>query len=329
MAGAVQSIALGMIRVGARLRAVDDGYVALLASSIAKVGLQNPVQVAPADADGAFTLVAGAHRLAAARSLGWLEIPAVVVSAGDILLRIIEIDENLARRELSALDRAVALAELKGLYEAANPQTVHGRNDKRNARAKLAENNASGLSGQFGHLIDSHTFAHLVVPGFHRHVADKAGISPRAARREVKRARIEPELRALLAASKWADHGQTLDGIAKLDPQAQQAVVMALTRAEDPARDFQAARREFQRVTRDAGDEVQVWRDQRARLFSAWRKATKKAQDEFIALIAASEDVRDRLELALIAAADAGHGGVQAAISDSLAERRTAEGADE
>ena len=61
-------------------------------------------------------LVAGARRLAACKQLGWTEIPATVVELYDIDLELAEIDENLIRMELTALDRAEQLERRKWIF---------------------------------------------------------------------------------------------------------------------------------------------------------------------------------------------------------------------
>jgi ParB family chromosome partitioning protein len=61
------------ITIGERVRR-DMGDIADLAESIRKIGLLNAVVVT---SDG--TLVAGARRLAACRSLGWKTIPVTIL----------------------------------------------------------------------------------------------------------------------------------------------------------------------------------------------------------------------------------------------------------
>ena len=72
-------VALDQIRVPENVRALDDAHVAALAGSIALQGMLVPVVVR--DAGDAFELVAGFHRVAAARSLGLAEVPVVVRDA--------------------------------------------------------------------------------------------------------------------------------------------------------------------------------------------------------------------------------------------------------
>jgi len=109
------------IIVGPRKR--DGGDVSALAESIAVLGLLNPVTVViqrenigGLDGHDAPNLVAGARRLAACKQLGWTEIPATVVELYDIDLELAEIDENLIRMELTALDRAEQLERRKWIF---------------------------------------------------------------------------------------------------------------------------------------------------------------------------------------------------------------------
>src|SRR5215207_379177 len=72
-------IALDRIRVPDNVRSLDEAHVQALAGSIALQGVLVPLVVRPDD--DAFELVAGFHRLAAARSLGLAEVPVVVREA--------------------------------------------------------------------------------------------------------------------------------------------------------------------------------------------------------------------------------------------------------
>jgi ParB/RepB/Spo0J family partition protein len=72
-------IALEQIRVPENVRALDDAHVQALAGSIALQGMLVPVVVR--DDGGCFELVAGFHRIAAARSLGLADVPVVVRDA--------------------------------------------------------------------------------------------------------------------------------------------------------------------------------------------------------------------------------------------------------
>ena len=96
------------ITLGHRLRLeLDRAKVAEIADSMAGLGLQSPILLAfDPDDPGRFLLIAGAHRLEAARGLGWTSIEAFVIDRTPEEQRLIEIDENYARAELTPLDRA-------------------------------------------------------------------------------------------------------------------------------------------------------------------------------------------------------------------------------
>jgi ParB/RepB/Spo0J family partition protein len=73
-------IALGEIRVPKNVRALDSEHVKALAGSIKLQGMLVPVVVRD-DSENRFELVAGFHRIAAARSLGLADVPVVVRDA--------------------------------------------------------------------------------------------------------------------------------------------------------------------------------------------------------------------------------------------------------
>lgn len=130
----VQVVQIAIVGTGSRRRPLDRSTVKSLADSIAEVGLMNPITVCPAGSE--FTLVAGRHRLEAARSLGWREIPATVVDLDEADRHLAEIDENLIRNELSDLERAEHIAARKGWYEAKHPEAAAG--SKRAAGMRIA-----------------------------------------------------------------------------------------------------------------------------------------------------------------------------------------------
>lgn len=78
-----------------------------------------------------YALVIGGHRLAGAKSLGWTEIRVEFRSYDQALqARFDEIDENLHRHELTALDRAIFLAESHRLWIQLHPESAHGKAKK-------------------------------------------------------------------------------------------------------------------------------------------------------------------------------------------------------
>src|SRR3954470_16352006 len=84
-----------------RLRALRPGVVAQLADSMKAQGQLQPIVLRPSEASG-YYLVAGMHRLAAAKTLPLESIWATVLEGLNAdLAALAEIDENLARADLS------------------------------------------------------------------------------------------------------------------------------------------------------------------------------------------------------------------------------------
>jgi ParB family transcriptional regulator, chromosome partitioning protein len=108
-------VALASIHVPDNVRALDDEHVKALAGSIALQGMLVPV-VVRTDGDR-FDLVAGFHRVAAARSLGLAEVPIVVRDA--VTEDADRAVENIARKALNPYEQAKAVRAMldRGLTE--------------------------------------------------------------------------------------------------------------------------------------------------------------------------------------------------------------------
>ena len=121
----VQNIPLNLIDASDRLRPIDESWALAISESMAERGLLEPIVVRT---DGAsYILTAGGHRYRAAQLLGWESIDAIVREMSPNEARLAEIDENLMRRELDPLDKAVFLAERKEIYLEIHPETGHGK----------------------------------------------------------------------------------------------------------------------------------------------------------------------------------------------------------
>jgi hypothetical protein len=111
-------------------RRLDSEAVKRLASSIAEIGVLNPLRVRPVQRNvegspaDAYEVTAGAHRLQASIDLGLDEIPCTVVSDDDLHAELAMIDENLMRAELSPADRARQTARRKEIYVVLYPATA-------------------------------------------------------------------------------------------------------------------------------------------------------------------------------------------------------------
>lgn len=109
-------IPLEAIDVGHRLRPTDPDILDGLVADIAARGLRTPIEVV-AGHDGRFGLIAGLYRLRACQVLEHETIMASIRPAGteEELLRD-EVMENLARAELTVLERCQFLARLKAIF---------------------------------------------------------------------------------------------------------------------------------------------------------------------------------------------------------------------
>ncbi|MBK6911377.1 MAG: ParB N-terminal domain-containing protein [bacterium] len=125
----ISTIRLDCIESSTLARPLIAGSIDALAESIGNIGLIQPITVVPCAKyrDGqkveAFRLVAGHHRVAAMRKIGWVECSARVLpeSTTALAAELMEIDENLCRAELSAAQRAKAIKRRKEIWEAMRP----------------------------------------------------------------------------------------------------------------------------------------------------------------------------------------------------------------
>lgn len=221
----IHDIEISKISIGDRLRALDPDWVTLLAVSITDIGLRSPVLVARSG--DKFQLMAGLHRLEAVRSLGKSKIQAIVSDDSDLKRRLVEVEENLARRDLSELDRGAFFAEKQRLYLLLNPETAQGK-----AGAHARWYGDAKLS-----------FASLS--------AQKLGISKRTVERAIKRYDgLRPEIRGLIEGTWIAKNGTCLDQLAKDNASLgqQRQIVGAMLRAEKPCSSVQQASLELKIV---------------------------------------------------------------------------------
>ena len=101
-------------------REVNRDAVEQIAQSIKEIGLLTPVTVKPAptsDDEDRLELVAGHHRIEAARLLGWHTIECIIRECDEIDARLWEIAENLHRSELTVLERSEQINEWRQLVK--------------------------------------------------------------------------------------------------------------------------------------------------------------------------------------------------------------------
>ena len=149
----INNIKINPGRREATLKASEE-----MTQSIAAVGLLNPITL-----DQNNTLVAGLHRLEAAKLLGWTEIECSVIGMNGLQAELAEIDENIVRTRLTRQELGEQLLRRKDIYEMLHPETKQGmRNGQTAKNANLAS---------------------LETKSFAQDTAEKTGMSKRAVSR--------------------------------------------------------------------------------------------------------------------------------------------------
>eukprot|EP01037_Dinobryon_pediforme_P007633 gene7633-7697_t len=204
------TININEIDTRGRLRPADPAYVEALAASIEERGLDQMIKLRPIEG-GNYALVYGMHRLEAMKLLGWAEIEKdrhfTVESLTNEAARLAEIDENLMRRELTALDRAIFLLERKRVYENMHPETAHGKAPKGKAKKELQ------------------SLQLFLPPRFTVDAANKVGLSSRSIHLAVEIAnRLDPAALDALRKTPLVDNQAALQKFAEETPENQRAI---------------------------------------------------------------------------------------------------------
>lgn len=211
------TIAISQIDDSQRLRPIDPDHVELIAASILERGLITPLRVR-ADGEGSWILIAGGHRLAALKNLRWTELVVgehvVIADVDELAAKIDEIDENLARHELNALDRAIFLAERKRLFIAVHAEAARGGDRK---------------SQKFLEKIKGQTLP--FDSSFSKQTANRIGISRRTIDLAIQLVeKLDAEAIAALRGTPLETNQKELFALAALEPEKQRAVANSIKR---------------------------------------------------------------------------------------------------
>jgi ParB family chromosome partitioning protein len=233
----------------------SGGDVRGLCESIEKIGLLNPITVVVRDIpDGSPgghiqrpVLVAGLNRLEAFKKLGKEEIPAQVVSHEGLEKELAEIDENLIRDELTALERAEHLERRKSIFDMMGSGT-----------------NCSETPPQGGRPEE-----------FATKTSEETGVTKQDINRAIRRAnKIAPDVKEEIADTPIADSGVELDALAKADPKDQRIAVKrvkegkaktvrdALPKKQGPSDRLKTAQRAYMRLNEKERQQFHDWLEQ-------------------------------------------------------------------
>lgn len=198
-------IKLDEVKVSSGRREAKVDNVQELAKSIAEIGLLNPITITPDH-----TLIAGRHRLEAAKLLGWAEIECTVCEVSGLLAELAEIDENMVRTNFSPIEFGDLLLKRKQIYETLHPETRQGM---RNGQTSKTDN-----------------LSVLETKSFTQDTADKLGVSPRTVERQVQIAKNHtPDAKDIIQSSgKKITKGDALK-LSRLEPDQQAETAQSMT----------------------------------------------------------------------------------------------------
>ena len=204
------NIKINDIVIGSRRRKLNKDKVSVLAESMKLIGQLEPLTITRDN-----VLLAGWHRLEAAKSLGWDEIKAEVFDGNEVECELAEIDENLMRNDLTVLEQGEHLARRQELI---------GRNVGRYPNtATVAElKTTPEIAKSNGEIISPLKTT--------EEIARDIGLTERSAQQRMQAARkIIPEVKEIIRDTEIADSTTQLLQLARLDPDKQLEVARNIT----------------------------------------------------------------------------------------------------
>lgn len=262
----IEEISIDSIKVGDRHRDFDPAKVDALAGSMREIGLQYPIHVFLGDDnDGAqaFILVAGRHRLEAAKKLGWARIDAIQVDLSEAEREIWEISENLHRAGLTKAEEAQHLQRYAELIEQRieHGKALHAELEEirdRVQRDDLQTNEQTELVGRGDEIqteldrveeLSGKSFPTWLEREYERRkkgpaliLAEKLGIDKRTVNMALKRAKnIAPDVFESIKEMPAANKGVELDALAGMKHEHQREAVTMVKHGD--AKDFRQAKK--------------------------------------------------------------------------------------
>lgn len=196
-------IQISEITVNPRRRAALSEDIQRMADSIAEVGLLSPITV-----DARHSLIAGLHRLEAAKLLGWAEIECNVAELEGLQAELAEIDENFVRKGIAPIEQDDLLLRRKEIYEALHPDskaTFEGGSFRGNQHQREVGDTVTGTTKSFT-----------------QDTAEKLGISPRTVERHVQIARdLSPDAKKIIKSSDTPITQRNVLKLSRLEPEQQ------------------------------------------------------------------------------------------------------------
>jgi len=193
---------IARIQVGQRKRKLDEGKVRSLAESFESIGQLQPITVEQCEY-GNYRMIAGLHRLEAAKLLGWESIEAQEFEGDAVAAELAEIDENLMRNDLTVLEQGEHLARRNEILEIMGGRRGVGRYSNGETVSPLKTTSE---------------------------IAKESGLSERSAQQRMQVARnIVPEVKDAIRDTEIANSTTQLLELARLTPEKQAEVTKFLS----------------------------------------------------------------------------------------------------
>lgn len=241
-------------------RRVDEKTVKSLEKSMARDGLHHPITV-----NEDFELLAGKHRLSAARNLGWVEIMVEIVPTDDIRNQITTLEENLFRKNLSVLEQAEHLERLEELLSLLGKRALRGDNQYTSCtcRANYIVGETSKGGGAYCALPQPIRETYTTSD-----IASEIGMSERTVQERVKIARDLPEdVRNLIRDNPVSDNKSEL---------------LRLIRVKDPVDQMKVAERVVNGAVKTVKESIaEIEREKHRARYVKAAGEIKKLQDGF------------------------------------------------
>lgn len=207
-------VSIREIKVNSGRRNTEPESVKALAKSISEVGLLNPITIT---ADN--TLIAGRHRLEAAKLLGWTEIECTVCDVSGLQAELAEIDENFVRVNLSPIEFGDLLLRRKEIYEELHPETKAGNAQAIGMNKAVGNNVAENFSATSKSFVDD--------------TAEKLGVTPRTVRNQLQTAKnLTPEVKDIIRSSDTNISKTDARKLSRLAPDEQENAATQLATGE-------------------------------------------------------------------------------------------------
>lgn len=237
----IEDINIDLIDISPRHRQADPDWVEALKDDIDARGQHTPIQVAIAG--NRFVLIKGRRRVLAARTLGLSSLKAVVLPefSSDAAIMLAQISAQVLRGKLIVLDRALAVAQWRMIYEETTGQVKPGPkagskkqpdDDGGAIRVNLTLTPATQKIGLKLDPLSDEVFDALAASfaGTFSEAAQRAlGLNKEAVKRYLRIARIDPTVRQQISLHRIADHQSELLALSAEPADRQQKIANLLT----------------------------------------------------------------------------------------------------